>query len=111
MTVKEELIKILGDMPGIAWSPSAREAIADHLLNNGVTIQKWIPIEERLPTFDDLPDYIDRDYHLVCCKSPITGKLTVEPALASHDGFADKLLMTCHGLTHWMPLPQPPKEV
>ena len=72
---------------------------------------KWIPVTERLPTFDDLPDYAEYDYHLVCCKNFITGKRTVRPALASHDGFADKFLISCHGATHWMPLPEPPKEV
>lgn len=84
--------------------------IADYLLANGVTIQKWIPMVEGLPTSDDIPDYAEYDYHLVCCKSPINGKRTVRPALASYDGFADKCLLSCHGLTHWMPLPKPPKE-
>ena len=28
-------------------------AVADHLIANGVTIQKWISVEERLPTVED----------------------------------------------------------
>lgn len=110
MTEREKLIEILGGMPGIAWSPSARGVVADYLLANGVAVQKWIPIPERLPTFDDLPDYAGSDYHLVCCESPITGKRTVQPAIASYDGFANKYLTSCYGATHWMPLPEPPKE-
>ena len=49
MTEREKLIEILGGMSGIAWSPSVRGIIADYLLANGVTIQKWIPVSERLP--------------------------------------------------------------
>lgn len=36
MTEREKLIEILGGMSGIAWSPSVRGIIADHLLANGV---------------------------------------------------------------------------
>lgn len=39
MTDREKLIEILGGMSGIAWSPSVRGIIADHLLANGVTVQ------------------------------------------------------------------------
>ena len=51
MTEREKLIEILGGMSGIAWSPSVRGIIADYLLANGVTIQKWIPVWERMPNF------------------------------------------------------------
>lgn len=108
MTEREKLLDLIDEAAELHHSE--RETIADYLLANGVTIQRWIPVTERLPTFDDLPDYAGYDYHLVCCESPITGKRTVKPALASYDGFADKLLMSCHGLTHWMPMPEPPKE-
>lgn len=110
MTEREKLIELLQTSPTDAAGNHGVGALADHLIANGVTIQKWIPVSERLPTFDDLPDYAGYDYHLVCCKSPITGKSTVQPALASYDGFADKTLISCHGLTHWMLLPEPPKE-
>lgn len=89
---------------------SFNENQARYIESLGATVQKWIPVEQGLPTSDDIPDYAEYDYHLVCCKSPINGKYTVRPALASYDGFADKRLISCHGLTHWMPLPKPPKE-
>ena len=46
---REKLIELLEKTPGIGWSPSARQMVADHLIANGVTVQKWIPVSERLP--------------------------------------------------------------
>jgi hypothetical protein len=108
MDVMETLVEIIQNSVG-GCARHWAEVIADGLIAHGVTVQKWISVTERLPTFDDLPDYAGYDYHLVCCKNFITGKCTVRPALASYDGFADKFLISCHGATHWMPLPEPPK--
>lgn len=102
MTVKEELIKILGDMPGIAWSPSARETIADHLLANGVTVQKWIPATEWLPEKEG-------DYLVTTNK----GKVAESHFFPERDIAPWKHMdaVFCYpGVTHWMPLPEPPKE-
>lgn len=53
MNERERLIELLGETPGIGWSPSAREMVADHLLANGVTVDKdtnvptkWIPASD-----------------------------------------------------------------
>lgn len=40
-----ELIMIIDD----GYSRRAAEYLADHLLANGVTVQRWIPMSERLP--------------------------------------------------------------
>ena len=32
------------------------EEIADHLITNGVTVQEWVPVTERLPTIYDADD-------------------------------------------------------
>ena len=72
-------------------------AMVDHLIANGVTIQKWIPVTERLPekdgiylTFSKKKEY---EFHFFQ-----TGK-RMWPAVWDEDG-----------VTHWMPLPEPPKE-
>lgn len=94
MTIKEEIIKILGDMPGIAWSPSARGVVADHLFANGVTVQKWIPVSERLP--DKPGDY------LVLSKNR---NYSVRTFLI-YDEVRKEFIHIENGvITHWMPLP------
>lgn len=82
-----------------------KEVIADNMIANGVTVQEWISVKDRLPEY-------------------------------SNDGFADAVLVTdgfvqhmayfvggewrfaesgeikepmWYRITHWMPLPQPPK--
>ena len=40
MADREKLIEVLTEMPGMAWSHSARQKVADHLIANGVTLAK-----------------------------------------------------------------------
>ena len=55
MDVKEKLVEILKQAPFEGkvldewWWEEKIKMIADHLIANGVTVQNWIPITERLP--------------------------------------------------------------
>lgn len=107
MDVREKLVELLTEFYGcdpMYYNVDAL-ALADHLIANGVTVQEWISVKDRLP--ED-----------------------------SNDGFADAVLVTdgfvqhmayfvggewrfaesgeikepmWYRITHWMPLPQPPK--
>ena len=83
------------------------KACADHLIANGVTVQKWIPVTERLP------ETTYKTMVIVCVdgeksaarwfeRTTIRGKL-VERFRYPWD------VITCENITHWMPLPEPPK--
>jgi len=105
--VREKLVELLTEFYGC--DPMYYDvdvlAIADHLVSNGVTVQEWISVDDRLPEY-------------------------------SNDGFADAVLVTdgfvqhmayfvggewrfaesgeikepmWYRITHWMPLPNPPK--
>ena len=69
--------------------------VADHLIANGVTVQKWIPVTERLPE--------DDRQVLACTKH---GR-----AFSAHYDHKWKRWQVSHSvkITHWMPLPEPPK--
>lgn len=67
--------------------------LADHLIANGVTVQEWIPLSEKLPE--------DGVQVLACTKH---GK-----AFSAHCERGKFRVSGSVTVTHWMPLPQPPK--
>lgn len=73
------------------------ELIADHLIANGVVVQKWISVTERLP----------KQGHYVLVIDRVTGEVTTAylndfGSFVFRDGRG-------HGAIYWMPLPKPPK--
>ena len=70
---------------------------------------RWISVTERLP------DATDGDYVLACVTwkdTHIDYQNSVVMAFVSEEGLVD-VEMDCvlDGVTHWMPLPEPPEEV
>ena len=82
--------------------------IADHLIAHGVTVQKWIPVTERLP---------DTAERVLVCKTWL-GRV-YKPVYGYYRDFPNQkgcwYVLTDDGyypqreVTHWMPLPEPPK--
>ena len=92
------------DCPGRKYGDNCRDCLkADHLIANGVTIQKWIPVAERLP----------KEYEPVLVYNPSVGHgQYVMKATLADDGWMTEFDFDPHGnpeITHWMPLPEPPK--
>ena len=58
MDVREKLVEILKQAPfeGRAldewWFEEKIKKIADHLISNGVTVQEWISVEDKLPPYN-----------------------------------------------------------
>ena len=67
---------------------------ADHLISNGVTIQEWIPVDDRLPE--------DGDVVIICTNKNFVyaGELIGDTWFLDNDSWTATV-------THWMPLPQP----
>ena len=116
---REKLIELLerfetpimfGGIELMKWTIPTNEiltAFADHLITNGVTVQQWIPVTERLPNsmanrvlafdksgrifFAHYEDYrgVDLWYDL----STLSNSSVTE----------------ANDVTHWMPLPEAPK--
>lgn len=129
MDIREKLVELLEPhMIGLACeyesgsceltscrSCNARN-IADHLISNGVTVQEWIPVTERLPERDKevlliVHGWEDRLYYTGCLhrqeaeRSWLTG---IESKASDWKIWGFSYLREPI-VTHWMPLPEPPK--
>lgn len=89
------------------------EFLADHLLANGVTVQRWIPVTERLP--DTIPCGAGMAYS-EAVNVLTTGRTVLTAIWDGMEFIADSEFWEAEGeeITHWasisLPLPEPPKE-
>ena len=102
MDVREKLIEILKKpiFPHELVDPT--EAVADYLLDNGVTVQEWISVDDRLP---------ETGGYVVCIakRNPFSRFMPMV-ARIEKNGWANPITeQYISEVTHWMPLPQPPK--
>ena len=77
---------------------------ADHLIANGVTVQKWIPVSERVPE--------DGKFIIVAnFDKNHTPRVVKRKALVVEEFWGIATGYYAHGqqVTHWMPLPEPPE--
>ena len=144
MDVREKLIELIAKAKYICANDysdhTEDEYIADTLLDNGVTVQEWVSVDDRLPE--------SGAHVLICCEmhrygGKIAGKYVCDGYYAEANkiiagGFPDECnceyseeddeYYLCEGwyeviknwddynsvtvedlVTHWMPLPEPPK--
>lgn len=99
MDVREKLVELIAET--IELYPSEREELADGLIASGVTVQKWISVEDRLPEDDsDMLAY-----------SRIGEENRIYPACYYNGVWFDCVFNApaTDTTTHWMPMPAPPK--
>jgi hypothetical protein len=98
---REKLIELIQCSPADIMGGHGVGALAGHLIANGVTVQKWIPVTERLPKHCDfILCYLICDEISVCQWNSI-----------AETWIANTWDYTKNFVTHWMPLPEAPKEV
>ena len=116
MDVREKLVELLREAPynifgnklGNCYFDSCLELIADHLITNGVTVQEWISVR------DKLPDQSGEVLVIVSGNPQKNITLNCAYELAEYDPY-DGWIMEMWPewedavVTHWMPLPLPPK--
>lgn len=74
--------------------------MANLLIENGVTVQKWIPVTERLPESLGLVVALTIGGNRIIAQHDRYGWLR-------YGGYEAERLRP---ITHWMPLPEPPKD-
>ena len=78
-----------------------REFIADFMIANGVTVQEWISVKDRLP--EEKVNCIVHYKHAYCDNDDYWAI-----GFCFYDGEKFRIDLL-YKVTHWMPLPQPPK--
>ena len=107
---REKLIELVT----AALCNQSAEEVADHLIANGVTMQKWISVKERLPIEEA------KAYEQEWCEEYPEFLVMIERGLLPTTLYYDwennewfrintALKREEYKVTHWMPLSQPPK--
>ena len=115
MTDREKLIELLCKVQyqgnAVHGSPDTyiqNSEIADHLIANGVTLDnqvsssKWIPVTERLPE--------PWKWILCYCEAGNIEMLRYDDFMEEWGSININRAYKKEYVTHWMPLPEPPKE-
>lgn len=107
MDVREKLVELLKESKLCSkrfddqYSDSTIAIIADHLIAHGVTVQEWISVKDRLP--EEKVNCIVHYKHAYCDNDDYWAI-----GFCFYDGEKFRIDLL-YKVTHWMPLPQPPK--
>ena len=104
MDVRKKLVELLTEFYGCDPMYYGVDAlsIAQHLISHGVTVQEWISVEDRLP----------EPFVPVLVQMPGEEPFpTVREGFISNDGIWQSAMFRREPgeVTHWQPMPQPPK--
>lgn len=125
--VKEKLVELCEDVilscksslcvdcehNGIDYPNCMGVHFADHLIANGVTVQEWISVKDGLPENDYGKHWKERKHYLVRV-NPSGLMYVAHYGFKEYDWWIDEhdcVLSATNfkEVTHWMPLPEPPK--
>lgn len=113
MSDREKLIELIGRVQDcgcdvtdvVKMNYIENTTLADHLISNGVTVQRWIPVSERLPEKEGT--YITTTNATGRSQGVLVQEYVYRNGVGKwrwHDRYSPWTV------THWMPLPEPPKE-
>ena len=99
MDVMEKLVELL--ISTIGLTPMDAEIYANDFIAHGVTVQEWISVDDELP--EEKVDCIVHYKHAYCDNDDYWAI-----GICFYDG--EKFQINpAYKVTHWMPIPQPPK--
>lgn len=116
MDIREKLVEILKQAPFEGkvldewWWEEKIKRIADHLISNGVTVQEWISVEDKLPPYNHNVLVYRPNMAMEILVDNYSGYYGEDDdewhegwALYGEDAYGNPVV------THWAYFPQPPK--
>ena len=102
MDVREKLVELIESAR--YWGSNTSEEIADHLISNGVTVQKWISVDDRLP---------EAGGYVVCIakRNPFSRFMPMVARIEKNGWVNPITEQYISEVTHWMPLPPAPEDM
>ena len=114
MNVREKLVELLktNACPSpFMCDPACRyygygdcfpDRYADHLISNGVTVQEWISVKDMMP---------EAGGYVVCIakRNPFSRFMPMVARIEKNGWVNPITEQYISEVTHWMPIPQPPK--
>ena len=100
MNVREKLVELIESAR--YWGSNTSEEIAENLIKNGVTVQEWISVDDRLP---------EAGGYVVCIakRNPFSRFMPMV-ARIERNGWVNPITeQYISEVTHWMPITHPPK--
>ena len=107
MDVREKLIELIAKAKYICANDysdhTEDEYIADTLLDNGVTVQEWVSVDDEFP---EVGGYV------VCIakRNPFSRFMPMVARIEKNGWVNPITEQYISEVTHWMPLPEPPEE-
>ena len=102
--VREKLVELLTDLYGCdpAYYDVDARALAQHLVDRGVTVPQWISVNDRLP---------EAGGYVVCIarRNPFSRFMPMVARIEKNGWVNPITEQYISEVTHWMPLPTPPK--
>ena len=123
MDVREKLVELLRNSPhldtikGYKGDDCTFEQGADWLISNGVTVQEWISVDDKLPEVVSIQkgyrSTVKKSIRVLCVCVQKSGKTMVKEGYCElYNDYQEprwKIPGTIDEVTHWQYLPQPPK--
>ena len=115
--VHSKLMGLLQRAPYIRCEDVHRQYAVNWLMNNGVTVQEWISVKDKLPeivsTHKRYRSTIKKSIRVLCVCVQKSGKTMVKEGYCEwYNDYPEprwQIPGTIDEVTHWQYLPQPPK--
>ena len=100
MDVREKLVELIESAR--YWGSNTSEEIAENLIGHGVTVQEWISVDDELP---EVGGYV------VCIakRNPFSRFMPMAARIEKNGWVNPITEQYILDVTHWMPMPNPPK--